>query len=89
MATTMAALHRQRRQQKLVRNSILIGLQVLLAVIILIPFLWMFSVSIKPPMSRSPFRCVCGRRNHFRQLQSAFYRSSAAISSSHSIIVSV
>jgi multiple sugar transport system permease protein/raffinose/stachyose/melibiose transport system permease protein len=47
MATT-ALWRRQRRRQQAVHSSILIGLQVLLAVIVLLPFLWMFSVSIKP-----------------------------------------
>ena len=74
MATTMAALHRQRRQQKLVRNSILIGLQVLLAVINLIPFLWMFSVSIKP--ANEPFAIpvrLWPENPTFDNYKSAFY----------------
>ena len=45
---TSIAIRRQRQRQKTVRYSILIGLQILLAVIILVPYFWMFSVSIKP-----------------------------------------
>jgi multiple sugar transport system permease protein/raffinose/stachyose/melibiose transport system permease protein len=46
--TSTELLRRQRRRQQSINGSILISLQVLLAVIILVPFLWMFSVSIKP-----------------------------------------
>ena len=48
MTATTMAIRRQRMRRQVVRNGILIGLQVILAVIILVPFLWMFSVSIKP-----------------------------------------
>ena len=53
MATMSTALRRQRIRQKTVKNVILIGLQLLLAFVILVPFLWMFSVSIKP--ANEPF----------------------------------
>jgi len=53
MTTTTTPWQAQRRRQKLVRNSVLIGLQILLAFVILVPFLWMFSVSIKP--ANEPF----------------------------------
>ncbi len=53
MATMSTALRRQRIRQKTVKNAILIGLQLFLALVILVPFLWMFSVSIKP--ANEPF----------------------------------
>jgi multiple sugar transport system permease protein/raffinose/stachyose/melibiose transport system permease protein len=46
---TAADLHRQRRRKILMQRSVLIGLEILLAVVILLPFLWMVSVSLKPP----------------------------------------
>ncbi len=40
-------LARQRARRKALQKAILVALEILLAVIVLIPFLWMFSVSIK------------------------------------------
>ncbi|MCZ7541882.1 MAG: carbohydrate ABC transporter permease [Anaerolineae bacterium] len=74
MATTTAALRRQRRQQKLVRSGILIALQMLLAAIILVPFLWMFSVSIKP--ANEPFAIpvrLWPENPTFENYENAFY----------------
>jgi ABC-type glycerol-3-phosphate transport system permease component len=74
MTTTTAYLRRQRRQQQVIKNSILIGLQVLLAVIILIPFLWMFSVSIKP--ANEPFSIpprLWPQNPTFENYKNAFY----------------
>lgn len=53
MATTTVELQRERRRQKITHNVVLIGLQIFLAMIILVPFFWMFSVSIKP--ANEPF----------------------------------
>jgi len=72
--STTALLRRQHRQQKLIRSAILIALQVILAVIILIPFLWMFSVSIKP--STEPFSIPPRLWPHnptFENYENAFY----------------
>ncbi len=44
----MTRIARQRQQQKRIRQGILIALQLLVLVIVLIPFFWMFSVSFKP-----------------------------------------
>jgi ABC-type glycerol-3-phosphate transport system permease component len=41
-------LVRQRQRQKFIRNTVLITLQIILLVIVLLPFFWMFSVSLKP-----------------------------------------
>lgn len=46
---TSSAIKRQGQRRKIVRRATLISLQILLALVILVPFLWMFSVSIKPP----------------------------------------
>ena len=41
-------LHRQAVRRKRTTKAILVALEVLLAIIILLPFMWMFSVSVKP-----------------------------------------
>lgn len=72
--TTSAMIHRQRRNKLLLRNSILISLQLLLAIIILIPFMWMFSVSIKP--ANEPFSIPARLWPHeptFQNYEDAFY----------------
>lgn len=53
MAAATFSVQRQRQQQKAVRQAILIGLQIVVLIIVLLPFLWMFSVSIKP--ANEPF----------------------------------
>ena len=74
MTTTVITLRRQRQRQQFVKNSVLIGLQILLAVIILLPFFWMFSVSIKP--SNEPFAIpvrMWPKSPTFENYQNAFY----------------
>jgi ABC-type glycerol-3-phosphate transport system permease component len=44
----MTMIWQQRRRQKLTRAAILITLQVFMLVVVLLPFLWMVSVSFKP-----------------------------------------
>jgi len=45
---TAQALHRQAIRRKQTTKAILVALEILLAIIILLPFMWMFSVSVKP-----------------------------------------
>ncbi len=74
MTTTTTPWQAQRRRQKLVRNSVLIGLQILLAFVILVPFLWMFSVSIKP--ANEPFAIpvrLWPENPTFQNYENAFY----------------
>ncbi len=49
----MSAMTYQRPRQRLMRNVTLIALEILLALIVLLPFFWMVSVSIKP--ANEPF----------------------------------
>lgn len=46
--TVSSAIVRQRQRQKFIRNAVLIALQIILLIIVLLPFFWMFSVSLKP-----------------------------------------
>lgn len=48
-----AATKAQRERQKQIRSFILVSLQILLVIIVLLPFLWMLSVSFKP--ANEPF----------------------------------
>ncbi len=45
---TPQVLHRQAIGRKQTQKAVLIALEVLLAIVVLLPFLWMFSVSVKP-----------------------------------------
>jgi len=72
--TTTAMLRRQHKRQVWIRNSILIGLQLFLAIVILLPFLWMFSVSIKP--NNEPFSIpprLWPQHPTFENYKNAFY----------------
>jgi multiple sugar transport system permease protein/raffinose/stachyose/melibiose transport system permease protein len=45
---TTSAVHREAARLRTRRTAVLVVLQVLLAIIVLLPFFWMFSVSLKP-----------------------------------------
>ena len=49
----MATMAIYRRRRRILHQGVLIGLQLLLVVVVMLPFLWMFSVSIKP--ANEPF----------------------------------
>ncbi len=49
----MATMAIYRRRRRMLHHGILIALQLLLVIIVMLPFLWMFSVSIKP--ANEPF----------------------------------
>jgi ABC-type glycerol-3-phosphate transport system permease component len=62
------------QQQKGLRRVILIALQLLLVVVVLLPFFWMFSVSLKP--GDEPFAIparLWPERPTFANYQNAFY----------------
>src|SRR3954447_1695211 len=47
-ASTLALTRRRTRQRKQIQRAILIALEILLAAVVLIPFIWMVGISIKP-----------------------------------------
>src|SRR5215208_3119374 len=51
--TSNAMLSHQIKRRKRIQKVILVTLEILLAIVVLIPFAWMFSVSIKP--NEEPF----------------------------------
>jgi ABC-type glycerol-3-phosphate transport system permease component len=46
--TTSLSLHAQATQRKRLERVVLIALEIALAILVLLPFMWMFSVSVKP-----------------------------------------
>jgi multiple sugar transport system permease protein/raffinose/stachyose/melibiose transport system permease protein len=48
MTTTTMQVQQQRQRQRAIKQGVLIALQILVLVIVLVPFFWMFSVSLKP-----------------------------------------